>query len=279
MKKINEKIGFYTPPFPRVQTYLDMLDTAQYFGVSAVEPINFFDFSVPDKELAKRIKEKADEKNIVIPCFSMYINLAEGEKEDLLQTLKAYADVASILKSPFLHHTIVNEHNEPDKVVPYKKELMKRGIELVREIYDYAGELGIKTVYEDQGYIFNGVENFGEFLSTVNRDVGVVADFGNIHQSKDSIEDFINAFSDRIVHVHLKDVIMKNDNEDGKGLLSLSGLYMNEVQIGKGSVNFEKCIGILKNIGYDGYYSIECGASSDNSPAVTEMLEYVRNLI
>ena len=106
-----------------------------------------------------------------------------------------------------------------------------------------------------------------------------MADFGNIHQSKDSIEDFINAFSDRIVHVHLKDVIMKNDNEDGKGLLSLSGLYMNEVQIGKGSVNFEKCIGILKTIGYDGYYSIECGASSDNSPAVTEMLEYVRNLI
>lgn len=278
-KQKNQKLAFYTPPFPRIKTCFDMIDISADYGLFGVEFFPLAELGTPDKEAAKRIREYADCKNIRIPCFSLFINLADTAPSDALVRLRAYAEIAQILGASYLHHTIVGEFQNPHAVLPYKKELMATGISVVREIYDYANTLGIRTVYEDQGYIFNGVENFGEFLATVDRNVGVVADFGNIYQSTDTPEAFLGAFASKVVHVHLKDVILTKTNESGQGVPSLSGNFMNAAQIGKGSIDFEKCISLLKNANYDGYYSLEYAALADDSPAIDEVLAYMRQLL
>lgn len=256
-----------------------MIDIAIEYGLSAVEFLNVMHLNTPNQEEAKKIREYADQKNIKIPCFSVFINLADMELSEAVSTLKAYGDVAKILGSPFLHHTIIGEFREPQNVLPRKKELFEKGITAVREVYDYCASIGIRTIYEDQGYVFNGVDSFGEFLTTVNRNVGVVADFGNVHESKDGIVDFVKAFADKTVHVHLKDIIFTETNETGRGLPSLNGKFMNEVQIGTGIVDFKQCVSILKNAGYDGYYSLEYGAPADDSPAMDEVLAFTNKLL
>ena len=276
---MNKKICFYMPPFPCVQSYRDMIDVAEKYGVSAVEGFSTLDFKLPDKEAAKRIREYADSKNIVFPCFSVYINLVGKDSAKMIQRAKDYADVASILGSPYLHHTIACEFSEPDNVLPYKEELFEKGISAVREIYDYAESIGVKAIYEEQGYLFNGVEGFGRFLNAVEREVGVVADFGNIYQSGDNTIDFIKAYSDRFAHAHIKEIFLTDTNETGRGLKTLDGKYMNETPIGHGEVKIKEAVDRLKKSGYSGYYGIEYGAKDDGSPLIGEALELVDALL
>ena len=61
----------------------------------------------------------------------------------MLEKLKGYAQVAAILGSPYLHHTIANDFLNPDNVTPYKDEFFKRGIELLKKS-GFAGYYGIK---------------------------------------------------------------------------------------------------------------------------------------
>ncbi len=276
---MNKKIAFYAPPFPGMKSYYDVIDAAEKYGLSAVEGFTNFELQTPDVKEAEKIKKYADRKNIKTPCMSAFMDLAEEGSRRMIERAKGYAEVAAILGSPYLHHTIVGEFSNPNKVLPQKEELFKRGIEAVREIYDYAEKLGVKTVFEDQGYIFNGVEGFGRFLDEVDRDVRVVADFGNIYQSKDGIEDFIKAFSEKICHVHIKDVHITADNVKGTGLETISGEYMNEVEIGTGDIDFALAIDLLKKAGYDGYYSIEYTAPEDNSPIIEKTLKFLDSLI
>lgn len=237
-----------------------MIDAAVSMGVFAVEGSLRYELAVPDVEAAKQIREYADMNNVIFPCFSMYVDLSKEDFRERIGFVKKYAEIASILGSPYLHHTVIPEFMDPDAILREKDLLFKKGIDAVREIYDHAGQYGIKAVYEDQGFIFNGTEGFGRFLDEVQRDVGVVADLGNIYQTGCLPENFIKAFAARICHVHIKDMLITGDNSDGKGYPCITGGFVKEVPIGSGAVNFRKCFSLLKSAGYGGYYSIEWGA-------------------
>jgi len=271
------KLCFYTPPFPHVKSYYDMIDTSVQYGFDSLEGFCCFEFATPDVEAAKRIKEYADSKNIKFSCFSVFTHFAAGEEN--IKKLKGYADVAKILGSPYLHHTIVGEFADSSKVLPNKDELFESGVEAVREVYDYAESIGVKTIFEEQGYIFNGVKGFGEFIDAVQRDIGVVADFGNIYESGDDLLDFLKAYAPKVAHAHLKDVYLKEANADGTGLDSLSGKYMYEAPVGKGVVNFKEAIKILKDSGYNGYYGLEFSSKDDNSTEMSDHIKYLESLL
>jgi len=275
---MNEKICFYSPPFPRVKNYFDMVDVSVEYGLKFIEGFCVLDLAEPDIETAKKIREYADKKGVGFSCFSVYINLVGDDREKQIERLKGYAQVAAILGSPYLHHTIANDFQNPDNVVPYKDEFFKRGIDAVREIFDYSENLGVRCIYEEQGYLFNGVSGYKKFLDAVDRNVGVVADFANICQAGEKIEDFIEAFSDRIVHAHIKDVVL-NSEQGTTGLKTLKGNYMHETVIGTGDVNIKKAVELLKAYGYNGYYGIEYGASDDNSPVIKESLEFINSIL
>lgn len=277
---MNNKICFYTPPpFPSIKTYKDMVDTAVEFGVSGIEGFCNLDFVNPDTEAAKEIKEYADSKGIIFPCFSVYINVVGKDADEMVEKLKGYTDVAKILGSPFIHHTIANDFLNPDNVLPYKEEFFKKGIESVRKVYDYAESVGVRAIYEEQGYLFNGVKGYERFIDAVDRNVGVVADFANIYQAGDSILEFVEKFGDRVVHAHIKDITLTDTNETGQGLKTLENKFMNEAEIGTGIVDIKGTIDILKKYGYNGSYGVEYGAPNDDSPAVKNALNYIDSLL
>lgn len=272
---MEKKLCFYMPPFPRVKSYYDMIDTAVEYGLNAVEGFCNFEFENPDVESAKKIREYAQSKNVTFQCFSVFVKFAA--ESETTEKLKRYADVASILGSPFLHHTIVGEYADPSRVLPYKEELFKKGVLAVREIFDYAESIGVRAVYEEQGYIFNGLKGFGSLIEEVDRNVGVVADFGNIYESEDELPEFIEKFSDKIVHAHIKDVKLLESNDGGNGLKTLSGKYMFEAKVGQGDAKVKEGIELLKKIGYDGCYGLEFAASDDNSSFMSDSINLIKS--
>ncbi len=250
----------YTSPIKGLKTYLDVIDVAVEFGLENVETINSYELREPNVEFAKQMHEYADKKGVRFPCVSVGLNLVGDNGPEMIEKMKKYADVAKALGSPYLHHTIALECRNPKVIEENRSLFYKRGLEAVRTVFDYAAEIGIRTVYEDQGYLFNGVQGFGQFLSDVDREVGVVADFGNILFVDEGVESFIPTFADRIVNVHIKDYIVTphEGERDPKDFYSWNGNLLQDCAFGKGSVNMEKGFAELKKIGYKGTFAMEC---------------------
>lgn len=256
----NNRFCLYMPPVSTIQTWKEMVDYAAEHGVSHLETLNILDLSTPDLDLARELKAYADEKGISFPCVSVGMSLVDDDREARIEEVKRFADIAKILGSPFLHHTIALNFSDPQYIAENFELFYSRGIAAVREIFDYAATLGIRTIYEDQGFVFNGKETFARFLKDVDRNVGIVADFGNIQFVDEAVEDFIPAFADRIVHAHAKDYIVtpgaSRAMEAGE-YTSKGGNYLKGCLIGEGSVNTNAAFKALQAIGYQGFVSLE----------------------
>ena len=254
------KFCLYMPPVSTISTYKEMVDYAYAHGITKLETLNILDLSVPDLEVAKELKAYADSKGITFPCVSVGLSLVDDDRASAMETLKRYADIAKTLGSPYLHHTIALNFSEPQKIAENFEIYYSRGLEAVREIFDYAANLGIRTIYEDQGFVFNGRETFSRFLKDVGRNVGVVADFGNIQFVDEQVEDFIPAFADRIVHVHVKDYIVtagaSRSIEAGE-YTSKGGNFLKGCLIGEGSVNTAAAFQALRAMDYKGFVALE----------------------
>ena len=256
------KFCLYMPPLSTISCYKEMVDFAAAHGIRQLETLNLLDLSTPDLEVAKELKAYADSKGITFPCVSVGIDLADKDYETGVETLKGYAQVAKILGSPYLHHTIALNFSEPQKIADNFDLFYNRGITAVREVFDYAQPLGIRTIYEDQGFLFNGRANFTRFLKDVERNVGVVADFGNIQFVDEDVEDFIPAFADRIAHVHVKDYLITPGTSREKlpeEYTSKGGNFLQDRLIDQGSVHIQKAFAALKAIGYNGAVAVETG--------------------
>jgi sugar phosphate isomerase/epimerase len=94
---------------------------------------------------------------------------------------------------------------------------------------------------------------------------------------------FIDKFSDRIYHVHMKDAIVTLDGYSG---ILASHLNFGDHRrgwdfrsLGRGGVDFEEIIRALNRIGYDGPLSVEWEDSNmDREHGATEAADFVRQI-
>lgn len=251
------KFCLYIPPLSSIRSYMEMVDYAADHGIAYLETLNLLDLSTPDLEFARKLRAYADEKGISFPCVSVGLDLVGDDNRDAIETVKRYAEVARILGSPYLHHTIALNFSDPQLAAQNYDAFFARGIVAVREIFDYAASLGIRTIYEDQGFVFNGRDAFTRFLREVDREVGIVADFGNIQFVDENVEDFIPAFASRIVHVHVKDYLVTDGCAHPGAYCSRGGRYLEGCLVGEGSVHIEAAFKVLQAAGYRGVVSLE----------------------
>ena len=278
---MKSRINIYSRPIPEIDSYYKMVDFAAEFGLN-VETINSHELREPDIEFAKRLREYACRKGVEFPCVSLGINLVGDDAREAIERAKKYADIAAILGSPYLHHTIAMYLMDNEELDKNRKLYIEKGISAVKEIYDYAQTLGVKTIYEDQGYIFNGIEGV-KLIEKAERDTGIVADFGNIQFVDENIEDFIPTMADRIVHVHVKDYIVHpegTDNESEELSKTLRNSRLERCYLGEGSVDFDSAFAELKKAGYTGSVSIESSYNTDNARKMFEKdLEFLKKYV
>ena len=251
-----------------IATFIEGIDYAVKTGFDALEPFPGREISGDLNNMlegAKRIREYAAEKNIRLSCFSECVDIVTASKADAtMGVLKDHAKVTAELGIPYLHHTILpacaHVCNDGKKF----DELLKIAAKNITEIYDYAEALGVKVVYEDQGFTFNGCERFERLLNAVDRDIRVVADLGNILFVDEDPVDFVGRFAPYIVHVHIKDYIRKPAmaNDPGKEYWSKTrgGNKLRGTIVGHGCIDFVTCCRTLIASGYTGSFSLEyCG--------------------
>src|SRR5512133_149624 len=103
------------------------------------------------------------------------------------------------------------------------------------------------------------------------------------YQGVDYIE-FIHRFSDRIFHVHMKDVYWKSTPGTvgvfgGHVTLGDPRRYWNFRSLGRGCINFEEIIRALNHINYQGTLSVEWEDSAmDREAGAEEACHFVKNI-
>ncbi len=271
---MNNRIALYASPYPRVKSWYDMIDESVRLGLTQLEGFTKNELAEPDLEEAKKLRAYADEKGVKFCCLSCYCNFSLENTQEQIQRMKGFVDVAAVLGSPYFHHTIVAGYPTPDYVLENWDALFENAVNAIREIYDYGQQKGVRLIYEDQGYMFNGVENYGKFLDAVNRDVGVLLDTGNNYNVDEELDAFLETYMSRIAHVHIKDVLYGPTPEGmPDSIYTLKGNYFWPVALGEGVMNHEKYVTALEKAGYRGIYSLEYGAPTDDSPLLEETMD------
>jgi sugar phosphate isomerase/epimerase len=244
--------------FPERSSAFEIADFAAENGAAGIELMSFCDeLREPDMKTAKEIGAYLKKKALVAPCFSTVALLVFEEREKYVNRLKRYAEICSELEIPYLHHTIDSFWQRKDPEAD-RIRYIEIGAEAVERVNDYAATLGVKTVIEDQGYLFNGVTNFERLRKATKYKIGTLLDTGNIFFADESPVDFARAFSDSICQVHIKDYRYLSDDElDLRHYTSPGGKNFCGCPLGEGAADFTSVAEVLKSVDYNGYYSLE----------------------
>ena len=160
-------------------------------------------------------------------------------------------------------------------------------LEALTDIGLYAKERGVTMAIE------TGPEKavtLLAFLEDTKGGVGVNLDPANFTMvtAQDAVE-AVYILKDYIVHTHLKDGILLDPTQDPTevyhafavgGVDALNACRgFKEVPIGEGQVDFPRYIAALKDIGYDGYLTIERECGDDPLADITLAANYIRELL
>lgn len=269
---MNNRIALYARPYPDIGSWYDMIDEAARRGMAVLEAFTNLDLAEPDPAHALELRAYAAERGVRFCCLSCYCLMNPENAPEQIARMKGFVDVAKALGSPYFHHTVVSGQTAPEELLDRWDDYFANAVSAVQQIYDYGQSQGVKLVYEDQGYMINGVKNYGKFLEAVDRDVGVLLDTGNNYHVDEDLDDFLDTFLPRICHVHIKDVIRSDEPQPG-WYCTLNHRYFQTVPLGQGVMNHEKYIRKLEQAGYTGCYSLEYNAPDRASTLIEDTIE------
>lgn len=209
------------------------------------------------------IKKFMEENGIELPAVCADFGskfFDEPNSEASLHRLISMIDMAADLGT-----NIVSTHigpvpeDENDPLYAIKLDNFKKAAK-------YADDMGIYLAVETGRDTAENLKNF--LLKTGCKSATVNLDPANLVMciGVDPTE-AVYTFGDLIVHTHMKDGVKTGETT-----------YM-ETALGEGKVDFKKYLKALKDIGYDGYLTIERGGGEDREAEIKNSIDFTRKLL
>lgn len=258
-------------------TQKDTVKKAKELGFDCIE---FIDMAPPEgttqEEYAKEIREEADKCGIEISAYVVSANLAKKDAAEEIEKLKKDLDIAKILGAKLLRHDVMFSYEEFRSF----DEALPTIAANVRKVTEYAEALGIKTMTENHGLIFQDVDRVERLIAAVNHpNYGLLADMGNFMCADQNPVMAISRLANLVFMVHAKD-FKKIDFYDYNGeedCFQTRGCnYLQGVSVGEGDVSAKQCVAILKKAGFDGILDIEYEGSADCIEGISAGLKFLR---
>lgn len=223
------------------------------FGLRKTKEIGFdtIDLFVDPLEIGIRerrlIKDECDRLDLPIvslACVAVgLIDFNPSVCRFHLQRVRSYLDLAYDYRAKNVL-LVIGEYIWNREVIP-AAEQWRLGVESVRELGQYAGELGLEIVLELEPFalsLVNNVDTMVQFLDDVNvRSVKANIDVSHLVLSKVAPEE-LRRLKGRAAHVHLSDC---------------DGRVHGDLPPGRGVVPFEPYLREIKALEIDGAVSIE----------------------
>ena len=274
------KLGFLTAPFPGkpleevakwgAESGFQAIEIAcwpyekaarRYAGVTHIDVVNL------DKAKAKEIRSMLDSYGLSISSLAYYPNPLHPDadhRETVIDHLKKVIEAAEMLEAGIVG-TFVGK--DKDKTVP---ENLEDFAKIWPPIVKFAKEHGIKIAIENCPMIFSydewpGGNNLASTPAIWRKMWEIIPDdnFGlNLDPSHLVLqmidyERVVREFSDRIFHVHAKDLHIDWEGVYNHGVLSQGMGWQIPRLPGLGDMDWKKFFAALTAVGYDYVVSIE----------------------
>jgi sugar phosphate isomerase/epimerase len=237
------------------------------FGLRKTKEIGFdtvdifadpLDMDVRERRLIKDECDRLDLPIVSIACVAVgLIDFNPSVQEFHLQRCMAYLDLAYEYQAKNVL-LVIGEYIWNQEVIP-PAEQWHTGVENVRRLGDYAGELGLQIALELEPFplsLVNTVDTMVKFIDDCDHQaVRANIDVSHLLLSKVAPEE-LRRLKDKAIHVHISDC-------DGK--------KHGDLPPGRGVVPFEPYLREIKNLGIDGAVSIEL----EYSPEPDKIVEWV----
>ncbi len=278
LKAIDRKrICLYTPPFAGDTTMMTTIRAAAEFGVGGVELMNFCrELKTPDIETVSFLAGEARKRGLEVPCLTVSIDFLP-DPEGAVSVLKRYVEICAALGIGLLHHTIAKDFRSNTISEAEIGSRFERCVPAVVEVAEFAGSAGVKTVTENQGFVFNGAERLLELKERTGGRMGFVADVGNVLFVDGDPAGMIRKLGGGILHAHLKDYVYADAaRNDGFDYFSRKNRCFRDAEIGTGSIAYRDVFEAFDETGYKGFFSLEFTNVTDKNEAgrVLERITY-----
>lgn len=253
----------------------DVIEKSKEIGFDAIE---FTNLEIPTEnedvfEVAKKVKEKADQVGIGISCLSVYADLLYGSGGDLakeIEDVKRKVDIANTLGVKLMRHDAT--FNVPNAPLGFNS-ILPRLAEGCKKITEYAKDFGIKTMVENHGFFCQDSERMESLVNTVDdKNFGLQVDMGNFLCVDENPIHAVSRCAPYAYNAHVKDFIYISGENDFPGdgfILTRGGAYIRGTVAGHGIVPIKQCTRALKKAGYDGYLTLEFEGWEETEKAIT----------
>ena len=208
------------------------------------------------------IKALTTELGIAVSNYAISANIADKSELEIKQEIdriKLHIDIAHRMGAKLLRHDVAFRPIEQSTLKQYMSDL-SLNVEVCQEIADYAAQYGIVTSIENHGYFIQGSDRVTTLIDKVNRsNFKLTLDIGNFMCSDENSVDAVRKTLPYASIIHLKDFYYRPSyHNPGEGWFpTANGNYLRGAILGHGDINLQEIIRMIKQSGYDGYFSVE----------------------
>lgn len=162
-----------------------------------------------------------------------------------------------------------------DTPVPSRQAMTETMAACWAEIAAYGQSQGVTCVIEDTPNLQIPLDTVEEMEDMFQRvpELRMLYDTGNMLLVDADPVTYLQAFIDKTVHLHLKD--MEYVSLDQPGDINLHGQKMNSTYHGTGLIPFPEIFAVLRSCGYQGFMTVEC---NERDVSASDWVERIRSI-
>ncbi len=277
------KLGVSSYSFEKYRkaTGCDLFEICRIAKEIGFETIEFININTEDPiATARELRAYCASIGLEIAAHTVGADLVNTDPEKAVADLFYLIDVAEALGAPLLRHDLcysalpegMTWQEAEEKVAP-----------LIRRVTQYAKSKGIRTCSENHGYIFQDSERVEALIQLVNdENYGWLVDVGNFLCVDEYPLEGVRRALPYAIHVHVKDFLYRKPDEmyvSPEGFFGTrNGNLLRGTILGHGDVPVAACIKLLREVGYDGVFSLEFEGAEENIQALELGYAYMRKL-
>ena len=262
--------------------HFDVIQKARDMGFEAIEFIDLPAASYEEQvAYAHKLRAEADRLGMVINAYTIGACLYQPTPEASaaeVERVCGQVDIAAILGCSVLRHDVCYGTGRTGNSRSFGL-MLPTIAENARAITEYAETKGIRTCTENHGYIAQDSYRVEQLFNAVAHDnYGLLVDVGNFVCADEDNCTAVSRVAPYAVHVHAKDMYKSSVPLPGYGMTRGCNYFKGAI-VGEGDCNVEKCLQILKRVGYDGYCSIEFEGSEDCIEGIARGFENLKAML
>ena len=234
-------------------------------------------FPKKSEELIPKLKEF----NLSL-CSGWYgANLRKNSIEEEKQSIEAQLKLFKECNAPCIVFAEVSGsiQGDPNRKLSTRPQMEKEEAEKyynkISEMGKYLEDQGMPLAYHHHmGTVIETEEDTIRLLENTHESVKLTLDTGHMLFAKGESLKILNNFSERVIHMHCKDIRKKVLENSLKNDLSFRGAFLEGAFTvpGDGCIDYKPLFDILKKINYSGWLVVE----AEQDPAKANPLEYAK---